>query len=130
MDTLIKIKNLPNGYQSVITNGKHAIIGDEPAGTDLGMAPTDLVLGGLALCKVATIRHLAVTGGLDIGNIDAELTLSTRIKDKALNSDVSIKITIDGDISTEQKQELVRKADFCYIHRLLKGNWDIKQELA
>ena len=39
MATVIKIKNIEEGYQSIITNGKHTIIGDEPItskGTDLG----------------------------------------------------------------------------------------------
>ena len=30
MATVIKIKNIEEGYQSIITNGKHTIIGDEP----------------------------------------------------------------------------------------------------
>lgn len=36
----IKIENLAEGYQSIITNGKHTIIGDEPVtlkGADLGL---------------------------------------------------------------------------------------------
>ena len=56
MATEIKIKNLPEGFQSIITNGKHSIVGDEPIhskGTDLGLAPGELVLAGLAMCKVA-----------------------------------------------------------------------------
>ena len=38
MATVIKIKNLQEGYQSIITNGTHSIVGDEPVkskGTDL-----------------------------------------------------------------------------------------------
>ena len=48
----IKIKNLPTGYQSIITNGTHSIVGDEPIsrkGTDLGLSPPELVLAGLAM---------------------------------------------------------------------------------
>ena len=30
MGKKINIKNLPTGYQSLITNGRHAIVGDEP----------------------------------------------------------------------------------------------------
>ena len=59
MATVIKIKNLQEGYQSIITNGTHSIVGDEPVkskGTDLGLSPSELVLSGLAMCKVATVR--------------------------------------------------------------------------
>ncbi len=62
MATTIKIKNLPEGYQSIITNGTHTIVGDEPVksnGTDLGLSPSELVLSGLAMCKVATVRFIA-----------------------------------------------------------------------
>lgn len=71
MATKIKIKNIPEGYQSIISNGKHTIIGDEPVtskGTDLGLSPTELVLAGLAMCKVGTVRYIArkITGKLEI----------------------------------------------------------------
>lgn len=62
MATVIKIKNIEEGFQSIITNGKHTIIGDEPItskGTDLGLAPSELVLSGLAMCKVGTVRFIA-----------------------------------------------------------------------
>ena len=77
MATQIKIKNLPEGYQSIISNGKHSIIGDEPLssnGTDLGLAPSELVLSGLAMCKVATIRYIARKNGWEIGKVEAILT--------------------------------------------------------
>ena len=81
MATTIKIKNLPYGYQSFITNGKHSIIGDEPIkskGTDLGMSPSELVLSGLALCKVATVRYIARKNGWEIGDVHAELTQNVK----------------------------------------------------
>jgi hypothetical protein len=39
MSNIINIKNIPEGYQSIISNGKHSILGDEPIsvnGTDMG----------------------------------------------------------------------------------------------
>lgn len=70
MATEIKIKNLPEGYQSIITNGKHTIVGDEPIsskGTDLGLSPTELVLSGLAMCKVTTVRFIARKNEWNVG---------------------------------------------------------------
>ena len=77
MATTISIKNLPEGYQSIITNGKHTIVGDEPLqskGTDLGLSPSELVLSGLAMCKVATIRFIARKNDWNIGEVKAELS--------------------------------------------------------
>ncbi len=133
MATIIKIKNLPEGYQSVITNGKHSIIGDEPEsskGTDLGLSPTELVLSGLAMCKVSTVRFIARKNGWEIGNVEAKLTQQVKKEITGLKTNVKIEINIEGDISDEQRTELLSQADNCYIHRMLKSEWDIEHALS
>lgn len=130
MATAIKIKNLPEGYQSIITNGTHTIIGDEPIkskGTDLGLAPTELVLAGLAMCKVATVRFIARRKNWDIRDVSAELSQEVnRGENRKLSTRVKVAIHIEGDITQEQKDELLKQADACYIHRMLDGEWDIE----
>lgn len=129
MATEIKIKNLPEGYQSIITNGKHSIVGDEPLtskGTDLGLSPAELVLSGLAMCKVATVRFIARKNGWNIGNVDAKLTQEVKRDPSGLKTSVGISIKIEGDITSEQRDELLKQADNCYIHRMIMGEWDIK----
>ena len=128
MATVIKIKNLDDGYQSIITNGKHSIIGDEPIkshGTDLGFGPSELVLSGLAMCKVATIRFMARKNGWIIGEVRAELTQEVKHGNDGLKTNVKVAIEIDGDLTQEQKDELFKEANHCYIHRQLTGEWDI-----
>lgn len=129
MATEIKIKNLPEGFQSIITNGKHSIVGDEPIaskGTDLGLAPTDLILSGLALCKVATVRYIARTKGWEIGEVNAALNQEVNREKSGLQTNVKIKISIEGDITEEQRAELLKQADNCYVHRMLNGEWNIE----
>ncbi len=133
MATQIKIKNLPEGYQSIITNGKHSIVGDEPIsskGTDLGISPSELVLSGLALCKAATVRYIARKNGWKIGNVEAVLTQEVIRDSSGLKPNVKIKINIEGDITTEQRNELISQTDNCYIHRLLNSEWNIEQAKA
>lgn len=129
MATKINIKNLPTGYQSIISNGTHTIIGDEPVkskGTDLGLAPTELVLAGLAMCKVATVRYIARMKNWEIRDVDAELEqVVKRGAGGKLSTKVEVAIKIEGDITEEQKQELLKQADNCYIHRMIEGEWDI-----
>lgn len=130
MATQIKILNLPEGFQSVITNGKHSIIGDEPVksnGTDLGLSPSELVLSGLALCKVATIRHIARKKGWLIGNVEAFLSQEVKRDSSGLKTNVKVDVKIDGDLSEDQLTELLTQADNCYIHRLINGEWDIEK---
>lgn len=132
MATEINIKNLPVGYQSVISNGKHSIVGDEPIkskGTDLGFSPEDLILSSLAMCKVATVRFIARKNGWDSQIRDVDAALSMKVKrgrDGALSTKVTVAIKIEGDISEAQKAELIKQADSCYIHRMIEGDWEIE----
>lgn len=130
MATKVKIKNLEEGFQSLISNGKHAIIGDEPVtskGTDLGFSPTELLLSSLAFCKVATVRYIARRNSWKIGEVNAELEMEVKRDGKQLFPRVKVDITIEGDLTEEQRQELLGEADRCYIHRLIEGDWEIEE---
>jgi len=129
MATVIKIKNLPEGYPSIITNGTHTIVGDEPVkskGTDLGLRPFELVLSGLAMCKVATVRFIARKNNWEIGEVRAELSQEVKRDSSVLKTNIKVAIHIEGDISQEQKDELLKQANACYIHRQLMGEWNIE----
>ncbi|MFM9950643.1 MAG: OsmC family protein [Saprospiraceae bacterium] len=130
MATKIKIKNIPIGYQSIISNGRHAIVGDEPLtskGTDKGFSPEDLILAALASCKVATVRFVARKRGWEVRDVDAELEMSVqRNPDRSLFSKVKIAIKIEGDLTDEQRAVLMHEADNCYVHRMITGGWEIE----
>ncbi len=129
MATTIKIKNFPEGYQSIITNGKHSIIGDEPLnskGTDLGLSPSELVLSGLAMCKVGTVRYIARKNNWEIRDVEATLEQEVKRDSTGTYTTVKVVMKIEGDITNEQRAELLKQADNCYIHRLLNGAWDIQ----
>jgi putative redox protein len=129
MATLIKIKNLSEGYQSIITNGTHTIIGDEPLkskGTDLGLSPSELVLSGLAMCKVATVRYIARQKGWVIGDVKAELKQEVKRETDGLKTNIKVAIHIEGDILQDQKDELLKQASACYVHRQIMGEWNIE----
>lgn len=129
MATVIKIKNLSEGFQSIITNGNHTIIGDEPLkskGTDLGLSPSELVLSGLAMCKVATVRYIARQKGWEIGEVKAELSQEVKREVDGLKTNVKVAIHIEGTITQEQKDELLKQANACYIHRQILGEWNIE----
>jgi len=135
MGKKINIKNLPTGYQSLITNGRHAIVGDEPVastGTDLGFSPEDLILSSIAMCKVATVRYIARKNKWEIGEVDGEFELNVKRGEAGkLSTHVTAKIKIEGDLTAEQKTELLKQADACYVHRMIEGEWNIEsaQEL-
>jgi len=127
----INIKNLPVGYQSIISNGVHSVVGDEPLsskGTDLGFSPEDFILSSLAMCKVATVRYIARKNNWDISDVDGELEMKVkRGEGGKLSTKVSVAIKIEGDLTEEQKSELLKQADRCYVHRMIEGQWEIGQ---
>lgn len=129
MGKKISIKNIPTGYQSFISNGKHSVLGDEPEtskGTDLGFSPEDFILSSLAMCKVATVRYIARKNNWQIRDVDGTLELNVkRGEGGKLSTHVSVSIQIEGDITEEQKAELLKQADSCYIHRMIEGDWII-----
>lgn len=129
MATTVNIKNIPEGYQSIITNGRHSIVGDEPVnskGTDLGLSPSELVLSGLAMCKVGTVRYIERKNNWEIGNVEATLEQEVKRDSSGTRTVVKVNLKIEGDITEEQRAELLKQADNCYIHRLLNGEWDIQ----
>jgi putative redox protein len=134
MSNKISIKNIPIGYQSFISNGRHALLGDEPIaskGTDLGFSPEDFILSALAACKAATVRFIARKNNWDIRDIDAELEMTvTRGADRKLSTHVKVAIKIEGDITDEQRAELLKQADACYVHRMITGEWTIEGATA
>lgn len=133
MATEIKIKNLPTGFQSVISNGRHSILGDEPIkskGTDLGFSPEDLILSSIAMCKVATVRYIARKKGWEIGNVDGSLI--QEVKRQAggkLSTHIKVQIEIEGNLTEEQREKLLYEADRCYIHRMIEGEWNIEDSI-
>jgi putative redox protein len=44
-----------------------------------------------------------------------------------MNTNVKIKLSIDGDLTEDQINELIKQADNCYVHRMLNGEWNIEQ---
>lgn len=81
------------------------------------------------MCKVATVRYIARKNGWEdlIRDVDGQLSLVVkRGKDGQLTSKVKVALKIEGDISPEQKVELLKQADNCYIHRMVEGDWEIE----
>ncbi|MFK7809169.1 MAG: OsmC family protein [Saprospiraceae bacterium] len=129
----IRIKNIPTGFQSIISNGRHAIVGDEPVkskGTDLGFSPPELLLAGIAMCKVATVRFIARKKGWEIGNVDGRFVQEVkRGSNRNLSTNMKVYIEIEGNLTDEQREELLREADACYVHRMIEGEWNIESAI-
>ncbi|RYJ44219.1 OsmC family protein [Flavobacterium beibuense] len=128
MATTISVRNLPIGFQSIISNGSHGILGDEPLetnGTGLGFSPRELLLGAIGMCKAATVRFIANKRGWPIGDVEVELTMdAVRTDDGGFTTHVKTGIHIQGELTQKQKEDLFRHADKCFVVRLIEGDWE------
>ncbi len=74
--------------------------------------------------EVATIRNVARRNNIEIGHVDAELKQTARRNaDGSFTTTVDSSIRIEGDITEDQRDMLIKEADNCYVTRLVKGDW-------
>jgi putative redox protein len=52
-----------------------------------------------------------------------------RGKDRKLATDVKVHIEIEGNLTDEQREELLRESDACYVHRMIEGEWNIESAI-
>lgn len=119
---------------------KHQLIADEPSshgGADLGPNPYEYLLTALGTCTSMTIRMYANHKKLPLKNIDVLLQHS-RIhaedcqeceSEGGMVDRIDKVISLEGDLSKEQKDRLLEIADRCPVHKTLNNEILIKSEL-
>ena len=126
--------------QTISVGGKHALRADEPpayGGTDTGPTPYDLLLSGLGACTTMTIRMYA-----DRKKIPLEMASVTLQHDKIHAEDcegaeakgakvdqITRVITLQGDLTGEQRQSLLAIAEKCPVHRTLHSKVIVESTL-
>lgn len=126
--------------QNVSVGGKHTALADEPAsygGTDKGPTPYDSLLTGLGACTSMTIRMYADRKKIPLDHVSVTLK-----HDKIHASDcetcetadgkidrIEREIEIAGDMSAEEREQLLQIADRCPVHRTLHSEVLITSEL-
>lgn len=130
--TVVESGNGP--YGQFVTSGRHVMGADEPesvGGRDTGPDPYEFVLAGLGACTAMTIRMYADRKSIPVKRIAVQLRHLQRasagrdIKDKFERT-----ITLEGDLSPEQRQTLLEIADRCPVSKTLKQSSEIVSQLA
>ena len=132
----------PNGFLQDITAGpSHHLLADEPqsyGGTDLGLTPFNLLSAGLAACTSMTIRMYARRKGWELGHISVDV-IHDKIHARACHDCTAHNgqidqfrrvITLEGDLTQDQRDKLLEIADKCPVHRTLEGKVHILTEDA
>jgi putative redox protein len=125
-----------SGFAQEWTAGAHRLRADEPAasgGTDTGPSPYDLLCAALGTCTSMTISLYArrrkwplrrVTVHLHHAKIHASDCADCATKEGKLDR-IEREIVLDGELSDEQRAELMRIADKCPVHRTLTSEISI-----
>jgi uncharacterized OsmC-like protein/alpha/beta superfamily hydrolase len=124
-------------FEQSIVAGKHRYLADEPTsvgGNGSGPSPYEYLLAGLGACTSMTIRLYA-----DLKKIPLRRA-SVRLKHDKIHAvdcehcetkegkidRIDREITLEGDLSVEQRARLMEIADKCPVHRTLHGEIDIR----
>lgn len=117
-------------YKTILSNGRHDIIGDEPTdsgGTDLGFSPSEFLCSALAACTVMTLRMYADRKSwlLQEAKVDVSFTRNAA----KTESTMIRKIELVGSLTDEQRDRLLGIANRCNIHNTLTAPINISTEL-
>lgn len=126
--TVIHAQFEGKNYTTLISNGKHQIITDEPiedGGQDKGLNPFELILAGLATCTTATVKMYADRKGWEISQISINAILEESDDSQVIKTNIEI----NGNITEEQKNRLLVIAKKCPVHKLLSAGNPIETNL-
>ena len=120
-------------YQQSVTAGEHRLIADEPAsmgGGDAGPAPFDFVMAGLGACTSMTLRMYAERKGLALTRVSVALSHEKVEIDGVTRDRINRSITLEGELSDDQRQRLLEIANKCPVHRALSQSMVLACELT
>jgi uncharacterized OsmC-like protein len=119
----------------------HALVGDEPkdfGGSDLGPTPYNLLLMGLGACTSMTIRMYAARKKIPLEDVDVRLVHDRVHADDCDQCEgregkierISRFIRFEGaELTEEDKQNMLRIADLCPVHKTLESDPVITTQL-
>lgn len=110
----------------------HRWAADEPleaGGGNSGPSPERLILSGLGACTAITLQMVATRRKLPMTAVSVELQLNPNGKPVAGN-DIRRTIHLAGELSDDQRAQLLKAANACPMHKLLTGELRIQTDLA
>ncbi len=118
--------------------GPHELLSDEPVkvgGTDTGPAPHELLLAGLGFCTSMTVRIYAdrmkwPLKGVSVQVQRKQLRESGDDGKTKFVEKIDKTLTLDGDLTEEQRHKLVEISNRCPVNRTLLNEKRIRTHLA
>jgi len=120
--TVVVRENGQGRYQQEVIVGQHRLIADEPVsvgGADAGPAPLEFVMAGLGACTSMTVRMYAERKGMPLTRIQVDVAHEKLVVDGVNRDRIVRSLTLEGDLSPEQRTRLVEIAARCPTARIL-----------
>ncbi|WP_300443357.1 OsmC family protein [Zoogloea sp.] len=109
----------------------HTWTADEPTevgGGNTATSPDRLILAGLGACTAITLRMVAARRQIPLTGVEVELQLNPDGKPEGGN-DIVRKILLVGELSDDERAQLLKAANACPMHKLLTGEIRVHTEL-
>ncbi len=128
-------------FANVVRVGRHLLAADEPksiGGTDTGPSPYDYLLAGLGACTAMTLRLYAERKKLALDKVSVRLRHERVHADDCSDcesasgqiSEMHRDITLEGDLSEQDRTKLLEIADKCPVHRTLENEIKVRTQLV
>ncbi|TRW48937.1 OsmC family protein [Aliidiomarina halalkaliphila] len=115
----VRVEEKMAPFTNQVTTYNHRWLADEPeqlGGADEGPAPMEMVLAGLGACTSMTLRMYAKRKEWPLERVVVELE---HTKGEHGAEYLSRVITLEGDLSEEQRVRLLEIANKCPVHKTL-----------
>jgi putative redox protein len=106
-------------YRTRFSNGKHDGAADataEKGGAEAGFRPHDLLEAALATCVNMSVRMFADRHSMPLGSVTASVRLD---RSGAAEAVFRYTVALEGDLTADQRRELLRAAEACPVRRTL-----------
>ena len=133
MAEIIVRENGQGRYQQEVIAGEHRLLADEPVslgGADAGPAPFDFLMAGLGACTAMTLRMYAERKELPLRRVSVALSHEKVLVDGGNRDQFLRHITLDGELTGEQRARMLEIANKCPVHRALSQSLMIESGLV
>lgn len=118
---MVTCTGLDTAYQVAFSNGTYSGVSDAPAdkgGAGQGFRPHELLEAALGSCTSIVLRVYAEKHGIALTGVTVSVNLEHEEPGKAK---FVCRIALSGDLTPQQRQQLLRAARACPVRRTLSG---------